>query len=255
MTYAVREIFNTLQGEGGRSGARSVFVRFAGCNMWNGRAPDRDKGEGACAIWCDTDFDPKNSRKMRAEWILEEVEALWPYNEQRNEKRWVVFSGGEPLLQLDLDLLVALTRRGFSIALETNGSTPIAPELREYLAWVCVSPKLRRSGEFDVADLRVRGGEECKVVLPGVAAGEGEGWTPEMLRALAAHTNFDHYFVQPMDPIDRESVDQSFLKNNLRVFNGHGDLYLRNLKRCIEFVNDNPTWRLSLQTHKLISLP
>jgi 7-carboxy-7-deazaguanine synthase (Cx14CxxC type) len=177
MTYAVKEIFYTLQGEGANAGRAAVFCRFAGCNLWSGREADR--AEAVCKF-CDTDFvgtDGTLGGKFTTPAALAElVAAQWPA--ARGGKRLVVLTGGEPLLQVDVPLIDALHAQGFEIAVETNGTIAAPPGLD----WICVSPK-------STAPLLVKAGSELKVVVP----------QPEVdLLALEA-LPFDHYFVQPMD--------------------------------------------------------
>ena len=143
--YAVREVFLTLQGEGVHAGRRSVFLRFTGCNMWNGHAYDRNKGMGACAQWCDTDF--VGGTKMTKEQIAFKLNELWPRS--LSIVRRVVMTGGEPLLQLDDELMVFLIKQGWSIDIETNGTVELPMGWCSQLSasvHVCVSPKLLADG-------------------------------------------------------------------------------------------------------------
>jgi 7-carboxy-7-deazaguanine synthase len=176
MAYAVKEMFATLQGEGAQAGRASVFCRFAGCNLWSGREADR--AEATCRF-CDTDFvgvdGEGGGRFADAQALAEAIEARWCGDHAR---RFVVFTGGEPLLQLDAALIAAMHRRGFSIAVETNGSL----EAPDGLDWICVSPKVG-------APLRQRSGAELKLVFPQQAL------DPATLEAL----DFGHFFLQPMD--------------------------------------------------------
>ncbi|HYZ61640.1 MAG TPA: 7-carboxy-7-deazaguanine synthase [Acetobacteraceae bacterium] len=176
MTYAVKEIFATLQGEGARTGHAAVFCRFAGCNLWSGREEDRD---GAACRFCDTDFvgvDGKGGgRFSTAAALAEAIEAAWLGGEH---DRYVVVTGGEPLLQLDSALVDAIHARGFAIAVETNGTL----EPPAGLDWTTVSPKAG-------APLRLRSGSELKLVFPQ------PGLDPASLEALA----FEHHWLQPMD--------------------------------------------------------
>ncbi len=182
MSYAVKEIFLTLQGEGGQAGRPAVFCRFAGCNLWTGREEDR---ASAVCTFCDTDFvgmdGPGGGRFGNAEDLAAAVERAWVGG---SEARLVVLTGGEPLLQVDEPLVAALHGRGFSIALETNGTLP-APG---GIDWVCVSPK---------ADATVvqRRGQELKLVFPqgGVDPAAFETW------------GFERFLLQPMDGPDREA--------------------------------------------------
>jgi 7-carboxy-7-deazaguanine synthase len=181
MTYAVKEIFYTLQGEGARSGRAAVFLRFAGCNLWNGIEDDR--GSAVCTF-CDTDFvgtDGTGGGKFAdAQTLADAVAALWP--KCTFAQPYVVCTGGEPLLQMDDALIAALHIHDFEIAIETNGTILPPPGIE----WVCVSPKVG-------ADLVVESGQELKLVYPQAGA------PPEHFADLL----FDHYFLQPMDGPDR----------------------------------------------------
>lgn len=181
MTYAVKEIFYTLQGEGANVGSPAVFLRFAGCNLWSGREADR--ASAACRF-CDTDFvgtdGPGGGRFAGADSLAEAVLAAWPAGVESH--RFVVCTGGEPLLQLDEQLLDALHARRFRVAIETNGTQPVP----RGVDWVCVSPKAG-------APLVVQRGDELKLVLPQVGA------EPERYESLA----FAHFFLQPMDGPER----------------------------------------------------
>lgn len=181
MTYAVKEVYFTLQGEGFHTGRPAVFLRFAGCNLWNGREADR---AAAVCRFCDTDFvgtDGPGGGRYSAEALAGHVAAAW--DPAVGDQRFVVCTGGEPLLQLDEPLLAALHARGFAVAIETNGTLPVPAGVD----WVCVSPKAR-------AELVVTSGDELKLVHPQ------EGLDPERFRGLA----FTHFFLQPMDGPDRE---------------------------------------------------
>jgi 7-carboxy-7-deazaguanine synthase (Cx14CxxC type) len=174
--YAVKEIFKTLQGEGGQTGRTSVFLRFSGCNLWSGR--EEDRGSAVCQF-CDTDFvgmDGENGGRYRsAAKLADKVEEIWA---GPTAKRYIVCTGGEPLLQLDVPLIDELHRRGFQIAVETNG-TIAAPA---GLDWICVSPKAG-------ADLVQTSGHELKLIYPQV------GIDPERFAGL----NFGQFWLQAMD--------------------------------------------------------
>ena len=172
MTYNVKEIYYTLQGEGANTGRPAVFLRFAGCNLWTGREEDRAT---AICQFCDTDF-VGGTKFTSAAQLAEEVAGQWFGN--GTSKRFVVITGGEPLLQLDDPLVASLHDLGFEIAIETNGTLP-APA---GLDWICVSPKSRTT-------IKQRSGNELKLVYPQV------GITPKELERL----EFDHFFLQPMD--------------------------------------------------------
>ncbi len=195
MTYAVKEIFKTLQGAGAQMGRAAVFCRFAGCNLWSGREADR---AGAVCTFCDTDFvgmdGTGGGRFNDAEALADAVEAEW----------------AAPL-QVDDALIAALHARGFEIGVETNGTLP-APA---GLDWICVSPKAD-------ADLVLIEGHELKLIYPQAQA------APERFQHLA----FRHFFLQPMDSPTAAA----------------------NLEAAIAYCTDNPRWRLSLQSHKMIGI-
>lgn len=186
MVYTVKELFKTLQGEGGQMGRAAIFCRFAGCNLWNGREEDR---ETATCRFCDTNFvgtDGENGGKFaHADQLGDSIAELWGPG---LERRLVVFTGGEPLLQLDEALIAAMHTRGFEVAVETNGTLP-APAA---IDWVCVSPKAD-------AELRQRSGQELKLVYPQA------GIDPAAFEKLS----FNHFWLQPMDGPDRAANTQA----------------------------------------------
>ncbi|HEX8223789.1 MAG TPA: 7-carboxy-7-deazaguanine synthase [Allosphingosinicella sp.] len=176
MSYAVKEIFKTLQGEGRNAGRPAVFCRFAGCNLWSGREKDRPS---AVCRFCDTDFVGTNGtgggRFLSPEDLADRIASAWGPG---SECRFVVLTGGEPLLQVDVPLLKALKSRAFDVAVETNGTIEASAELD----WICVSPKAG-------APLRQRRGDELKLVYPQ------SGLAPDELGEL----DFEHFWLQPMD--------------------------------------------------------
>lgn len=184
MTYTVKEIFYTLQGEGAHAGRPAVFCRFSGCNLWSGREDDR--AESACQF-CDTDFvgvDGVGGGKFSTvEDLADAIAAKCPKLPMSREKRYVVCTGGEPLLQLDAALVGALHQRGFEVGVETNGTLAPPPGID----WICVSPK-------STAELVVRTGDELKLVYPQLDA------QPEDFSNL----EFSHFFLQPMDGEDQK---------------------------------------------------
>jgi 7-carboxy-7-deazaguanine synthase len=187
MTYSVKEIYYTLQGEGAQAGRAAVFCRFAGCNLWSGREADR--AEAQCRF-CDTDFvgtdGPGGGKFAEADALAAAVDAEWP-GEKTNAL--VVFTGGEPFLQLDEPLIAAMHARGFTCAVETNGTLAPPPGLD----WICVSPKAD-------APLALTAGDELKLVFPQ------EGLDPESFAGLA----FRHFFLQPMDgPAQDANIQQA----------------------------------------------
>lgn len=188
MTYAVKEIFYTLQGEGANTGRPAVFSRFAGCNLWTGREEDR---ANAICTFCDTDFvgtnGPGGGKFATAEALAAAVAATWPASTSPRARRFVVCTGGEPLLQLDEPLVQALHHQGFEIAIETNGTQLPPPGID----WICMSPKAG-------APLILTHGQELKLVFPQ------KGAEPERFENL----DFQHFFLQPMDSPQRERNTQ-----------------------------------------------
>ncbi|MFL5501820.1 MAG: 7-carboxy-7-deazaguanine synthase [Gemmatimonadaceae bacterium] len=186
MIYTVKEIFYTLQGEGAQAGRAAVFCRFSGCNLWSGREEDRSR---AVCQFCDTDFvgtGPDGGKFKSSTELAEAIDRCWgggaspPFSSKsgNDPRKYVVCTGGEPLLQVDEGLIAALHDRGFEVAVETNGTRP-APES---LDWVCVSPKAG-------APLVQTTGSELKLVVPQAGA------MPEKFEQMA----FTHFFLQPMD--------------------------------------------------------
>lgn len=183
VSYAVKEIYYTLQGEGAQAGRAAVFLRFAGCNLWTGREQDR---ESAVCTFCDTDFvgtDGPGGGRYSAEALAAACAELWP----GGGRPYVVCTGGEPLLQLDAPLIAALHAQGFEIAVETNGTIEAPPGID----WICVSPKAD-------AALVQRQGDELKLVYPQTLA------PPAAFETLP----FAHFFLQPMDgPAAKENTE------------------------------------------------
>ncbi|GAB5459732.1 MAG: 7-carboxy-7-deazaguanine synthase [Henriciella sp.] len=214
-TYSVKEAYVTLQGEGAQTGRAAVFLRFAGCNLWNGL--ERDRASAVCNF-CDTDFvgtDGKNGGQFSgAEALAEHIQTVWNETGPKGGTPYVICTGGEPLLQLDTPAIEALHAAGFEIGVETNGTLP-APS---GLDWICVSPKAN-------APLKQLSGNELKLVFPQDEA-EAQPTCFETLQ-------FEHFFLQPKDDTGQQM----------------------NIAAAAAYCMKNPKWRLSLQTHKLIGLP
>lgn len=191
MSYAIKEVFYTLQGEGRHAGRPAVFCRFAGCNLWTGREADRHR---ATCQFCDTDFvgtdGPGGGRYSSPAELAQAVAGAWPQGSDSAARRYVVCTGGEPTLQMDVPLIEALHERGFEVAIETNGTLPVPPGID----WICVSPKAG-------APLAQRRGDELKLVFPQPAA------MPESFHDL----EFVHYMLQPMDGPDRDANTRAAL--------------------------------------------
>lgn len=215
MTYSVKEMFYTLQGEGAQSGRPAVFLRFAGCNLWSGREKHR---QSAVCTFCDTDFvgtDGEGGGKFQsADDLATAVAKLWPEALSAGSKPYVVCTGGEPLLQLDAEATLAMQALGFEVAVETNGTIEAPKELD----WICVSPK---AGAKIVQDY----GDELKLVYPQAE--------PEAQPDRFTDLRFRHFFLQPLD-----NEDQA-----------------KNLKTVVDYCLANPRWRLSLQAHKIVGIP
>lgn len=215
--YSVKEAFYTLQGEGAQAGRASVFCRFTGCNLWSGR--ERDRARSRCTF-CDTDFvgtDGQNGGQfLDAAALAAHLTALWQAPDLANVSRYVVFTGGEPLLQLDEALIDAMHAQGFEVAVETNG-TLSAPA---GIDWICVSPKSDTT-------LSLTRGHELKLVYPQV------GVDP----ATFAGLDFTHFFLQPMDLTPGAIISD-------------GDPMAATVEYCLQ----HPQWRLSLQTHKIAGI-
>lgn len=219
MTYVVREIFYTLQGEGQNAGRPAVFCRFSGCNLWTGREQDRHK---AVCQFCDTDFvgvGPDGGRFLTADDLAGAVLSHWPniaHGRAAGGMPLVVCTGGEPLLQLDETAISALHARGFTVAVETNG-TQNAPMGIDHL---CVSPKAD-------APLVLKGGNELKLVYPQQQADA----QPEQFASLA----FDAFFLQPLDGPTAADTRA-------------------NTAAALAYCLAHPQWRLSIQTHKILGI-
>jgi 7-carboxy-7-deazaguanine synthase (Cx14CxxC type) len=218
LSYQVKEIVFTLQGEGAHTGRPAVFCRFAGCNLWSGLEKDRPT---AVCRFCDTDFvgtdGPGGGAFDTAEDLAAAVGAAWPARARQDAappetRPFVVFTGGEPLLQLDPALLDAIHKHGFEIAVETNGTRAVPDDVD----WVCVSPKAGTT-------LQATKGHELKLVYPQ------EGAEPARYESL----DFQHFFLQPMDGPGRDAHTRAALRY------------------CLE----HPRWKLSLQTHKILGIP
>jgi 7-carboxy-7-deazaguanine synthase (Cx14CxxC type) len=215
--YTVKELFPTLQGEGTHTGRAAVFCRFAGCNLWSGREEDRAT---AVCKFCDTDFvgsDGFGGGKFEnAQALAESIELAWTITSAGPQQRYVVFTGGEPLLQLDEALIFALHQKGFEVAIETNGTIKIP----KGVDWVCVSPKAG-------SDLIVLQADELKLVVP-----QPEHGALETLLARFERMDYRHRYLQPMD----------------------GPQLKSNTELAVGLCQKRPLWRLSLQSHKLIGI-
>lgn len=216
MTYQIKEIFYSLQGEGFHTGRPAIFCRFSNCNLWTGREEDRNK---AICQFCDTDFlgtDGKNGGRYTATQLAEKLLEIWPTTSKNTPLPpypFAVLTGGEPLLQLDQDLVNELKKHKIELALETNG-TKIPPK---NIDWICVSPKAG-------AEWKLLEGDELKLVYPQADL------MPSSLKDKTQ--GFKNLYLQPMD-----NANQA-----------------QNTKNALEFCLKNPEWKLSLQTHKILEI-
>ena len=215
--YSVKELFATLQGEGAQAGRAAIFCRFAGCNLWSGREEDRAT---AVCQFCDTNFvgtDGVGGGKFDStDHLANAIEAAWLETMGTDRYRYVVMTGGEPLLQLDAPLIEALHHRYFEIAIETNGTIKIP----DGIDWVCLSPKAN-------ADLVVKQADEIKLVVP-----QTEHQPIEITLHRFEGMDFRHRYLQPMD----------------------GPQLRENTAYAVELCQKHPLWRLSVQTHKMIGI-
>lgn len=213
--YTVKELFPTLQGEGARAGRAAVFCRFAGCNLWSGREEDRAT---AVCQFCDTDFvgsDGFGGGKFETAIALADaIETAWRSTSAGPQGRYVVFTGGEPLLQLDDELITALHQKGFTVAIETNGTMKVP----KGVDWACVSPKAG-------SDLIVLQADELKLVIP-----QQDHADLEKIISRFEKMDYRNRFLQPMD----------------------GPRLKSNTELAVSLCQKRPLWRLSLQSHKLI---
>ena len=215
--YTVKELFPTLQGEGAHAGRAAVFCRFAGCNLWSGREEDR---ASAVCQFCDTDFvgsDGIGGGKFdNAQDLASAIEQSWKSTSAGPQQRYVVFTGGEPLLQLDEALISALHQRGFEVAIETNGTIKVP----KGVDWVCVSPKAG-------SELIVLQANELKLVVPQVGHDALEN-----VMSRFEKMDYRNRFLQPMDGPNVKS----------------------NTELAVTLCQKRPLWRLSIQSHKLIGI-
>ena len=246
--YRVVDVFDSIQGEGARAGTRAAFVRFAGCNQWDGLEQHRSRGPGACAAWCDTYF-VANAVPLTVEQLAADLDALWP--RRPGLVRSVVLTGGEPALQLDDGLVRTLHDDGWFVAVETNGT--VANPALAAVDHLCVSPKLG-------SRLEVRQADELKIVVPGRVPSRSPSSSIEVLAPLliAARTRGECQLVVAQDGWDVDALNQiADLGSWGRMFLAPQDGPDReaNLQRALELVRAAPRFALSLQLHKILGLP
>ena len=208
MTYRIKEIFFTQQGEGKNTGKDFIFVRFSGCNLWSGK--EKNRASAICSF-CDTDFygtDGINGGKYQAKELIEKIKSLWISADKQIR---VVLTGGEPLLQVDKGLISALKTENIYIAVETNGTL----EAPDGIDWICMSPKAN-------TEIKLRKGSEVKVVYPQ------KNLNPDNFNVL----DFKNFYIQPMD----------------------SENYEDNVSQSVKYCMQNPNWKLSLQTHKILGI-
>ncbi len=208
MTYRIKEIFFTQQGEGKNTGKDFIFVRFSGCNLWSGK--EKNRASAVCSF-CDTDFygtDGINGGKYQAKDLIKKIKSLWISADSQIR---VVLTGGEPLLQVDKGLISALKTENIYIAVETNGTL----EAPDGIDWICMSPKAN-------TEIKLRKGSEVKIVYPQ------KNLNPDNFNVL----DFKNFYIQPMD----------------------SENYEDNVSQSVKYCMQNPNWKLSLQTHKILGI-
>lgn len=214
MSYSVKEIFYSLQGEGFHAGRPAIFCRFAGCNLWSGREQDREK---SVCTFCDTDFvgcDGEGGGKYKtANELVNKILDYWPKRENaiKSVAPFVILTGGEPALQVDSNLISEFKNRGFDIAIETNGTL----ELPGGIDWVCLSPK-------GLSDIKLKSANELKFVYPQ------KDLSPHQFENFSTQ----HFYIQPLESEGLE----------------------KNISDSIKFCLENPTWHLSTQMHKIVGI-
>ena len=239
--YVIKEIFATLQGEGHHAGTPAVFVRFAGCNMWSGsestRSVDASRNAASCALWCDTDF--VGGDRMGGEELAKRVVSIAQETNMLSGLPLIVFTGGEPLLQLDAALLTTLRLSLAAVdaapkfAIETNGRTELSVAVRAELDWVCVSPK------GSPEQLIVHEGDELKVIYPA--------YHPEDFERSRGTLRFAHWYLQA------EATPLAVDGTSLPV--GETRLQAEVMQTAAAYCMRNPSWKLSVQIHKVIDRP
>lgn len=244
--YTVKEVYRTIVGEGARTGAAVLTVRFSGCNLWDGHPLHRDMHAAPCARWCDADFF--KGRVLEADDLEVVLDEAWPKTD--GQQRWLHLTGGEPMVQVDVALVDALKTSGWKLSVETNGTVDSAA-LRAF-DYVTVSPKRG-------VPLAVTKADELKVVLPGAAFGE-DGWTDDEVLDVVRAGTWGALYVQAQDPIlDPSLVSSSVLRpagteTEDQVERGQA-LYNAHLSACLSFIHRHPEFRLSLQAQKQLALP
>ena len=248
--YGIKEIERVVHGEGAFAGRSVVRVSFSGCNLWDGHALHRDDGSAMCALWCDTDFH--KGVALGDDDVLSMMQEQWPV-EPGSMRRWCVLAGGEPLQQLDLDLIKALHAQQWLIAIETNGT--VEGKYVPMLDHVCLSPKLGTDWQHYGTNV-----DEVRVVLPG-SPPMVKGWSDEQLlevedwafhKPVSGGTEPVALFVTPQDPVLPGPDFASWLMGGFEEDEAEvlAQLYRNAVQRCVKWVHAHPRWRLSLQVSK-----
>lgn len=240
-TYVISRIFRSLISEGAFAGTKAAFLHFQGCNLWDGDVTHRETGRGACSGWCDSGFT--DGAALGIPEILAALDTAYPHT---GVKPWVVLAGGEPMLQVDSELVFALGQANWLVAMETNGTLPIPDAVRFNLNWLVVSPKLGTNGGVTKAD-------ELRVAIPG-ALPPDPGWTDDALEKLESAGDWGAMYVTPVDPVDPTTISSTFLRNRGKD-RAMAGAYQLNLQRCVSFVDRHPDWQLALPTSKLAGIP
>jgi len=252
--YLIRDIRDSIVSEGMMGGKKAIEIVFGGCNHWDGDPSHRKDGLSACSMWCDANFYSYCSKKMTAEQIAERCRNVWAESTRAHRNPglsdYVLLSGGEPLLFVDVELAEALRDHGFQLILATNGSMRPMKGLMELMAHVTVSPKLEigPNGDLLVPDLKVCDNCELTVTLPGAVG--GKGWTDEQLLQLEKEGTWKLMSVVPMDPTDPRTTDVTHLRGG---YERHEEL-AEAVRRCLDWISNHRNWCICLQYHKLLNL-
>jgi len=245
--YGLKEVHRTIWGNGAFAGQTMVVVRFSDCNLWDGNPLHREEGAASCALWCDTDF--QSGVVLDTDDVLSMMQEQWPLK-PGSSPRWCMLTGGEPALQLDTDLIVALNKAGWLVAIETNGT--VKNTHLDACDHVCVSPKLGTPWMECGAKP-----DSVLVVLPG-AAPLAVGWSDEELEQLEAYwaEAAPQFYVQPQDPVLPGNDMASLLRGGYEEDEGEmlEQVWVRAVRQCMRHVYRNPHWRMSLQTEKWVGL-
>lgn len=252
--YLVRDIRDGIVSEGAMSGKKVVEVIFGGCNHWDGEPSHRKSGTSACSMWCDANFNSYCSKAMTAIQIADKCREVWVemtrLHRNPNLDDYILLTGGEPLMFADLELAEMIRDHGFQLMIETNGTIRPSNGLMGVMSYISVRPKLELcpNGELKVPDLDVLKANELVITLPGAIG--GKGWTDEQLYQVEMEGEWGSMYVVPMDPTDPRTTEVTHLRGG---YERHEELNAA-VQRCLDWVRENPKWRICIQLHKVLNL-